>query len=111
MVTFLGSVTAMRKGSHIAVEVLLVYLPAGARHWVLVAVDLAVAIFCGAMAWYAYELGSRAPGYMVSIDVPKGYMYWAVALALAGMTVHAALRLARRLRGREVDAGHTLLLD
>ena len=28
LVTFVGSVTAMRKGSHIAVEVMLVYLPA-----------------------------------------------------------------------------------
>ena len=111
MVTFFGSVTAMRKGSHIAVEALMVYLPERPRRWVLVVVDLAVAIFTGAMAWYAYELGSRAPGYMVSIDIPKGYMYWAVAVALAGMTLHAALRFVRRLRGREADAPHTLILD
>ncbi len=111
MVTFFGSVTAMRKGSHIAVEAVLVYLPERARHWILVTVDLTVAIFTGAMAWYAYELGSRAPGYMVSIDIPKGYMYWAVALALAGMTVHAGIRFVRRLRGRETDAPHTLVLD
>ena len=111
LVTFVGSVTAMRKGSHIAVEALLVYLPREAKHWTLVTVDGLVALFCGAMAWYAYQLGVLAPGYMVSIDIPKSYMYWAVAAALAGVTVHAALRFVRRLRRREADAPHGLTID
>jgi len=111
LVTFVGSVTAMRKGSHIAVEVMLVYLPARAKHWVLVAVDGLVALFCGAMTWYAYQLGALAPGYMVSVDVPKSYMYWAVAAALAGLTLHAALRFVRRLQRREADVTHTLTVD
>ena len=111
LVTFVGSVTAMRKGSHIAVEVMLVYLPKEAKHWVLVAVDGLVALFCGAMTWYAYQLGVLAPGYMVSIDVPKSYMYWAVAAALGGITLHAALRFVRRLQRREADVVHTLTVD
>ncbi|MCD6071379.1 MAG: hypothetical protein K0R61_360 [Microvirga sp.] len=111
LVTFVGSVTAMRKGSHIAVEALLVYLPREARHWTLVAVDGLVALFCGAMAWYAYQLGALAPGYMVSIDIPKSYLYWAVSAALMGVTVHAIVRFLRRLRRREADATHSLTLD
>jgi TRAP-type C4-dicarboxylate transport system permease small subunit len=111
LVTFVGSVTAMRKGSHIAVEALLVYLPREARHWTLVAVDGLVALFCGAMAWYAYQLGALAPGYMVSIDIPKSYLYWAVSAALVGVTVHAISRFLRRLRRREADATHSLTLD
>jgi TRAP-type C4-dicarboxylate transport system permease small subunit len=111
LVTFVGSVTAMRKGSHIAVEALLVYLPREARHWILVAVDGLVALFCGAMAWYAYQLGALAPGYMVSIDIPKSYLYWAVSAALVGVTAHAIMRFLRRLRRREADATHSLTLD
>ncbi|MBJ6123860.1 TRAP transporter small permease [Microvirga splendida] len=111
LITFVGSVTAMRKGSHIAVEALLIYLPRGARHWTLVAVDGLVALFCGAMAWYAYQLGALAPGYMVSIDIPKSYIYWAVSAALIGVTVHATLRFLRRLRHREADAPHGMALD
>ncbi|WP_210330992.1 TRAP transporter small permease [Microvirga terrestris] len=111
LITFVGSVTAMRKGSHIAVEALLVYLPREARHWTLVVVDGLVALFCGAMAWYAYQLGALAPGYMVSIDIPKSYLYWAVSGALAGVTVHATLRFLRRLRRREADAAHSLTID
>jgi TRAP-type C4-dicarboxylate transport system permease small subunit len=111
LVTFVGSVTAMRKGSHIAVEALLTFLPSTAKHWTLVVVDGLVALFCGAMAWYAYQLGALAPGYMVSIDIPKGYMYWAVSAALAGVTVHATLRFVRRLLRRETDVSHGLALD
>lgn len=110
-VTFVGAVTAMRKGSHISVEACLVFLPPQARHWLLVVVDFAVACFCGAMAWYAGILAQRAPGYMVSIDIPKSVIYWAVCVALAGMTIHAAIRLVRRLRRREDDQLHSLNLD
>ena len=63
------------------------------------------------MTWYAYELGALAPGYMVSIDIPKAYMYWGVAAALAGMTLHAAIRFVRRLRRVEADVTHGLALD
>jgi TRAP-type transport system small permease protein len=110
-VTFVGSITAMRKGSHIAVEALLIFLPRNLKHWLLVVIDGVVAVFCGAMAWYAYMLGARAPGYMVSIDIPKGYMYWVVAAALAGITVHAAWRFVLRLRGREADLTSGLAID
>ena len=110
-VTFIGSATAMRKGSHIAVEALLVFLPERARHWTLVTVDGVVALFTGAMAWYAFRLGALAPGYMISIDIPKAYMYWMVAAALAGMTVYAAARFLRRVKGREAAVTHGLTLD
>jgi TRAP-type C4-dicarboxylate transport system permease small subunit len=110
-VTFVGSIMAMRKGSHIAVEALLVLAPKSWKHWILVAVDFTVAVFCGAMAWYGFELGNRAPGYMVSVDIPKAWMYWAVAIALAGMTVHAVLRFVRRLRREEADVTTGLALD
>jgi len=111
LVTFVGSVTAMRKGSHIAVEALLTFLPPTAKHWTLVVVDGLVALFCGAMTWYAYQLGALAPGYMVSIDIPKGYMYWAVSAALAGVTVYATLRFINRILRRETDVSHGLTLD
>jgi TRAP-type C4-dicarboxylate transport system permease small subunit len=110
-VTFVGSIMAMRKGTHIAVEALLVFAPKELKHWILVVVDFVVAVFCGAMAWYGFELGNRAPGYMVSVDIPKAWMYWAVAAALAGMTVHAALRFVQRLHRKEANVTVGLVLD
>ena len=63
-VTFIGAMTAMRKGSHIAVEALLVFLPERAKHWTLVVVDGLVALFCGAMpkfgSWRAASPKKRA---------------------------------------------------
>jgi TRAP-type C4-dicarboxylate transport system permease small subunit len=110
-VTFVGSIMAMRKGSHIAVEALLVFAPKEWRHRILLGVDFLVMVFCGAMAWYGFELGNKAPGYMVSVDIPKAWMYWGVAAALAGMTAHAALRFLRRLRREEADVTQSLALD
>jgi TRAP-type C4-dicarboxylate transport system permease small subunit len=63
------------------------------------------------MAWYGYVLGERANQYMVSIDIPKSYLYWMVALAILAMAVHAAIRFVRRLQRREADQAHTLILD
>ncbi len=104
-VVFIGSVTAMRKGSHIAVEAVLLFLPLRLKHGILVAVDGVVALFCYGMAYYGWVLGERANQYMVSIDIPKSYMYWAVALAILGMAIHATVRFLQRLRrGPSADA-------
>ncbi|HVL70867.1 MAG TPA: TRAP transporter small permease [Beijerinckiaceae bacterium] len=111
MVTFIGSITAMRKGTHISVEALLIYMPPRVRHWLLVIIDALVALFCGAMAYYGWVLGNRAPGYMVSVDIPKAWMYWAVAGALAGITYHAIVRFVRRLRDRQPDHPYGAAID
>jgi TRAP-type C4-dicarboxylate transport system permease small subunit len=110
-VVFIGSITAMRKGTHIAVEAVLIYLPRALRHWVLVAVDGLVALFCFGMAWYGYVLGLRANQYMVSIDIPKSYMYWMVAAAILFMALHATVRFVRRLRRQETDEVASLAFD
>ncbi|MFO7308748.1 MAG: TRAP transporter small permease [Pseudomonadota bacterium] len=110
-VTFIGSVTAMRKGTHIAVEAVITLAPRAVRHWTLVVIDGLVTLFCGAMAWYGYLLGARAPGYMVSVDIPKSIVYWMVSAALAGMTVHAAIRFVQRLRGTLGDETTGAVLD
>ncbi len=110
-VTFIGSVTAMRKGSHIAVEAVITLAPKAVRHWTLVLIDGLVTLFCGAMAWYGYELGARAPGYMVSVDIPKSVIYWVVSAGLAAMTVHAAIRFVQRLRGQLEDETSGTVLD
>lgn len=110
-VTFVGSVMAMRKGSHIAVEALLKYLPPRARHWMLVLVDATVALFCIFLAWTSMRLAERTNQFMVSIDISKSLIYWFVCAAFVGMSYYAIVRLIRRLRGRESDALHTLTLD
>ena len=110
-VTFIGSVLAMRKGTHIAVEVAFKYLKPTARHRLLVAVDATVAAFCALMAWTAADLSLRTNQYMVTIEVSKAVVYWAVCASFVAMTGYALLRLVRRLSRREADAVHSLNID
>ncbi len=110
-VTFIGSILAMRKGSHIAVEAVLKYVTGAPRHWLLVGVDATVALFCLWMAWTAAELAQRTNQFMVTIEVSKSLVYWIVCASFVAMTVYAAARLIRRLRRREADALHSLTLE
>lgn len=110
-VTFVGSVMAMRKGTHISVEALLKYLPARARHWTLVLIDAVVALFCIFLAWTSAKLAERTNQFMVSIDLSKSIIYWVVCAGFVGMSFYAILRFVRRLRGREADTLHNLTLD
>lgn len=110
-VTFIGSVTAMRKGTHIAVEALFKYLGATARHWLLVAIDLVVALFCIFLAVTAAQLSLRTNQFMVSIDISKAWVYWIVCASFVAMSIYAALRFMRRLQRREADALKSLTLD
>lgn len=110
-VTFIGSVLAMRKGTHIAVEAAFKYLKPNARHWLLVAIDATVMMFCGLMAWTAADLSMRTNQYMVTIEVSKSIVYWVVCASFVAMTFYAAVRLVRRLQGRESDAIHQLNIE
>jgi TRAP-type C4-dicarboxylate transport system permease small subunit len=109
-VCFAGSVMAVRKGSHIAVEAMVASLGEGQRRVARIAIDAIMLGFCGLMTWHAYVLGTRTNQFMVSIDVPKSVIYHSVAVTFAGMTVYAAIRLYRRAKGTLVET-EGLVLD
>jgi len=99
-VGFVGSVMAVRRDSHIRVEVLDRWLPAGAARRLRVAVDLiCVAFFAWGtvLAWQVFELTRRQQ--MISIDLSKGWIYGPVVAAFAAMTVRGAVLLVRHRRG------------
>ena len=110
-VTFIGSVMAMRKGTHIAVEALFKYLPPRARHVLLVVVDLTVALFCIFLAITAAQLSLLTNQYMVSVDISKAWVYWTVCASLVAMSGYAIARFVRRLRGQEADQIKSLNID
>ena len=110
-VTFVGSVMAMRKGTHIAVEALFKYLSRPMRHAVLLVVDLSVALFCIFLAITAAQLSLRTNQFMVSVDISKAWVYWIVCASLVAMSFYAGVRFMRRLRHRESDEIKSLALD
>jgi TRAP-type C4-dicarboxylate transport system permease small subunit len=110
-VTFIGSVLAMRKGSHIAVEAGLKAMPRRLRHVVLMAVDVLALAFSLFLAWTSVQLAQNTKQAMVSIDIPKGYVYWLVAATFLGMSVYAAQRVWKRWRGELSDEPQHLTID
>ena len=110
-VTFIGSVTAMRKGTHIAVEAIFKYLGPRTRHVLLLVVDLTVVLFCIFLAITAAQLSLRTNQYMVSVNISKAWVYWFVCASLVAMSYYAGARFIRRWRGKEADELKSLAID
>ncbi|UIJ72492.1 TRAP transporter small permease [Aurantimonas sp. HBX-1] len=99
-VTFIGSIMAARKESHIAVELFYSYLSRRARFIAQIAVDVITLVFYAVMTWFCTQLAGRTHQKMVSIDVPKSSVYWGVSVCFALMTLYALAALVRHLRTR-----------
>jgi TRAP-type transport system small permease protein len=87
-VTFFGSIMAVRKQSHIAVEFLYRWMSRPVRRVFQGVVDVVAAVFYAALAWWTIELSGRTQQKMVSIDVPKSIVYWIVAACFAAMAFY-----------------------
>lgn len=89
-VTFLGSVMAVRKRSHIAVEFIYRWFNRPLRRALQTLVDIASVVFYLALAWWTIQLSGRTQQAMVSINVPKSLVYWAVAACFVFMALYAS---------------------
>ena len=105
VIVFIGSAMCVRLGRHIAVDLLYRFLPLGAVRVLQVAVDLISIGFFAYMArlfWrYIEVVGSER---MVTVDLPRGIVFYTVFAAFVLMTLRALQRFVRDLRhGRAVD--------
>lgn len=105
-VTFTGAIMAARKETHIAVEFLYRWIPRKGRQVAQALIDLVLIGFFGLLTGLTVQLAGRTQQMMVSIDVPKAYVYWFVALCFAGMTLYTLINGWRHLR-----AGTSKLID
>ncbi|WP_420391606.1 TRAP transporter small permease [Acuticoccus sp.] len=96
-VTFIGAIMAVRKSSHIAVEVVYRWLPRPLRRALQTLVDVTAITFYAALTWFTVQLSQRTFQMMVSIDVPKAWVYWGVAACFAIMTLYAVIVAVRHL--------------
>lgn len=96
---FVGSIACSRKGTHIYLEFFHRFLPARVSRMVFVAMDVLTAAFFGFACTLGVELAERtADESMVSLDIPKGVLFWAVTVALGFSAAAVLLRLLRRVR-------------
>ncbi len=105
-VTFIGAISAVRRESHIAVELLYRWLPRPLRYGLQILVDIVMLVFFTAMTWLCTQMAQRTFQKMVSINVPKSTLYWIVAVCFAFMAIYALVVLVRHLR-----SGTSRLID
>lgn len=103
LVAFLGSITCVRKGSHIFLEFFYRFVPAVVGKALAIVAEIVTFGFYGFMTWVAIKLARTTRQKMISIDVPRSVVYWIVATSLAAMTVYSAIWLFRKLRQRDRD--------
>ena len=94
---YAGSVTALRKGEHIFLELTYRLAPRVNVKPLALMADSATVIFHAALTVFAVQLTLAADRRMIAVDLPKSLVYGFVAAMLALATVFAVRRLTRRL--------------
>ena len=115
-ITFIGAAVVVRKNSHIAVEVLLHFLPAGSARVLLALVDTFKLLFIGLLAYFSTTiLEAMQWQRMVIIDLPMSVVYGGVALGCFLMLMRQAIDFVRNARDGWASAqksiGEGLVID
>lgn len=97
LVGFIGSVMAVRRGTHIMVEFFYHYMPAWLARLLNLCVEVASITFYSMLAWITFKLSGRTGGMMVSVDVPKSVLYYVVCAAFVLMALRGLQRLVSRI--------------
>jgi len=101
---FVGSITCIRRGSHIYLEFFYRYLPASAIKPLSLLVETIVALFFTSAGWYGIGLAQKTSAQrMISIDLPKGIVYWVVVIACFAMAATALVNIVRLARRPAAD--------
>jgi TRAP-type C4-dicarboxylate transport system permease small subunit len=102
-ITFLGCAIAMRRNTHIAIEVVFTYLPPRVARAFVTAIDLLKIGLAGALCYMGYVLTISTRQKLTSLDVSKAWLYGPVTAFLGLMTVYAALVAWRHWRQGKAD--------
>ena len=95
---YAGSVTALRKGEHIFLELTYRLAPKVNVKPLAIIADAVVVLFHAALTVFAIQLSQVADRRMISVDLPKSLVYGFVAVMLGLSTIYAVVRLVRRSR-------------
>jgi TRAP-type C4-dicarboxylate transport system permease small subunit len=101
---FVGSVTCVRKRSHIYLEFFYRFLPPGIVKWIVIIVSFINTAFFTYAGILSIELAQRTHHQsMTSIDLPKGIIYWIVAASCFAMALVALWDFISLFRKRGED--------
>ena len=106
---FVGSVTCIRKRSHIYLEFFYRFLPPAFVKWIVIFISCLNTAFFTYAGVLSIELAKRTHHQsMTSIDLPKGIIYWIVAVSCFAMALVAFRELITLFRKRGEDVTHEL---
>ncbi|MHA7773500.1 TRAP transporter small permease [Roseibium sp. M-1] len=108
LVCFLGSITATRRGTHILLEFLMRMVPPGLAKTLMVLSQTITLGFFASMTWIGIELTQKTRQKMISLPVPKAWIYTICVIALGLMAFYSALWLWRRLHQSPQDLVRSL---
>lgn len=101
---FVGSVTCLRKRSHIYLEFFYRYLPANVVKWLVITVSFINTAFFTFAGVVCIELAKRTHHQsMTSIDLPKGIIYWIVTVSCFAMALVSAWEFFTLFKKRGED--------
>lgn len=95
---FIGGITCVRKGKHIYLEFMFGYFPRKVIKPIVLLTEVLVTFFWGYCGWLAIELAQKSRSNMVSIDLPKAYIYYLVSAGCFFMALFAAQKLLEAFR-------------
>jgi TRAP-type C4-dicarboxylate transport system permease small subunit len=98
LVCFLGSVTAVRRGGHITLEFLIRAAPPRLGKAMAVLAALITFGFFASMTWIGVELAQKTRQKMVTVPIPKAWIYTICVIALGVMTLYSAAWVWRKFR-------------
>lgn len=95
---FVGAITGLRKGSHIALTFLHQRMSPPKVKAALSVIHAGSSLFLGYAAWFTVELAQRTSHQkMISLNISKAYLYSLVAASLFIMTIISLQQLWRTL--------------
>ena len=105
VVVFLGSVMCVRLGRHIQVDLVHRLIPGPISRALQATVDLLALVFFAYMAWLVWRYaGLVGHERMISIDLPRGWLFYTVLIAFTLMFLRGGQRIIARLSSADPDA-------
>ncbi len=99
--TFVGAYVGSRFRSHIAIDTLVIYLPAGTRRGLARVVDVGVLLLLGVFVWQGIRLTITTWSLeFPAMEISRGYLYASLPVGACLM----GLAIFQRRRGRGLEA-------
>jgi TRAP-type C4-dicarboxylate transport system permease small subunit len=103
LVGFIGSITSVRKRSHIFLEFIYRYTSDSTTKGLVLLSDLTCVFFYAYCAHLSFQVAMRLHQTLVSIPVPKSYVYWIVGICFILMACHSLLHLIKHTKVKSVE--------